>query len=264
MKKLALILSLILSLHSVVRRDDIPDELYIEFGQEPEFMCVGLVKGDKSRGTGTLIDPYTVLTAAHVVSGNEEIAFLIFNPESQSIVTIEGTAQIHENFVMVETESGGITEIHNDIALIHLATPIYFVTPAKLNYKIIIPPFNFISAGFGGTRTDSLTPFFYDLKKRGYESTVYLFNPYNNSDEFYITGFSTDHPDELHRLGGFSVFGDSGSGAFYAYNRTHYLFGILSMYVHANMNPGNYDLNYFLPIAPYEDWIESNRSVLCH
>ncbi len=259
MKKLAILLSLILSLHSVVRRDDTADELYIEFAKEPEFMCVGLIKGDKCTGTGTLIDPYTVLTAAHVVNDNPGITFLIFNPESRAMVTIEGTTQIHEDFVMIETENGDVSEIHNDIALIHLASPVYFVTPAKLDYRVKVPPFSFISAGYGGTRTDSLTPFFYDLKKRGYTSTVYLLASYNNSDVFYISGFSPDHTNKSSRLEGFAVFGDSGSGAFYSHNRTHYLFGVLSLYVHVN----SFDFNYFVPIAPYEKWIESNRSASC-
>lgn len=253
MKKLVLLLSLILSLHAVVRRDDIADELYIEFGLEPEFRCVGLIKGENARGTGVLIDPYTVLTAAHVLDDNPNIMFLLFNPETSEMVTIEGTSKIHENYVLIPGETGGISEIHNDIGLIHLATPVYFVEPAKLDYRTIVPPFNFISAGYGGTRRDSLSPFFYDLKKRGYTSTIFVMNEYDKYDNFYISAFSEDSP--VARLEGFSVYGDSGSGAFYPHNRKYYLFAVLSLYVRFK----DFDFNYFTPIGPHQEWIEKNQ-----
>ncbi|MBM3193603.1 MAG: S1 family peptidase [Chlamydiae bacterium] len=253
MKKFFLFFLLLLSLDAVVRRDDVADELYIEFGLEPEFMCVGLIKGEKSTGTGTLIDPYTVLTAAHVVDENPGITFHLFNPEAKEMVRVEGTPQIHEEYILIESEKGGVFQVHNDIALIHLQSPIYFVEPAKLDYRAKAPPFNFISAGYGGTRRDSLTPFFYDLKKRGYTSSIYLFHSTEYFDDFYISGFSKENPTS--RLNGFSVYGDSGSGAFFAHNRKYYLFAVLSLYVHEK----DYDFNYFTPIGPYKEWIEKNR-----
>ena len=93
-------LFLLSSVHGVVRRSDVPDEAYIHFGKDQRFAAVGMIRGVVGGATGTLIDPYTVLTVAHLINlcGNV-VHFSLFDPSAQKMVTVRGQVQPHEDFL---------------------------------------------------------------------------------------------------------------------------------------------------------------------
>jgi len=56
-------------------QSDIPVEEYESFASEPQFVAVGELNGDDFLCTATLIDPYTIITAAHCFGMGGEIEF---------------------------------------------------------------------------------------------------------------------------------------------------------------------------------------------
>jgi hypothetical protein len=244
-------------MNGVIRRHDIPDSTYIEFGDRSEFACVGLIRGLFTTGTATLIDPHTVLTAAHVVKNEgEEALFEIYNPLENKTVAIKGRVQIHKDFVFTKNAKNYVKGIYSDLALIHLSSPIYFVSPANLDYEKKSPPFSFCSVGFGKTKTESNSLLFFDLKKRGFTNKIRDLFISNWCDESFIAYFDPPHSEESTSLEGIGAMGDSGSGAFTLENGTFSLFGIITS-LHGKGNYGSYNL--ITPLHNYQDWIEENR-----
>lgn len=257
MRILALLFMLFATLQGVVRRDDIPDSVYLNFGSDPRFSCVGLIKGSIGSATGTLIDPYTVLTVAHVVKNNgAEIVFDIMDPSTRQMISIRGQIQVHEGFIYTQSDNRLVKEIHNDIALIHLYSPIYSIQPAQLDYMDKHSVFSFISAGFGKSGPGSSGPVSLDFEKRGFSNKILelLSEPW--CDSCYISFFDSPDSDDCSNLEGIGTQGDSGAGTFTDSDGTLRLFGL----IHLLAGKGDYNsFNLILPLAPYADWIESNR-----
>lgn len=247
----------LLSLEGVVRRDDILDSSYIEFGKSPHFSSVGIVKGFLTNGVGTLIDPFTVLTAAHIIQNDgEELLFEIYNPEEEKVISIKGFAKIHEGFVYTKTAKNFIKNLHNDLALIYLSSPIYFVKPATLDYEKKSLPISFTSAGFGKTKNASETFLFLDFQKRGFSGLISSSFSKNWCDESYISYFDPPYSTESSPLEGIGVTGDSGSGVFLSQQDTAHLFGIITILC-GKGNYGSYNL--ITPLYPHREWIEKNK-----
>ncbi len=257
MRILALLFMLVSTLQGVVRRDDIPDSEYLNFGSDPRFSCVGLINGSIGSATGTLIDPYTVLTVAHVVkSDGAEVIFNILDPSTKQMITISGKTQVHEGFIYTQSDKHLVQEIHNDIALIHLYSPIYTIQPAEIDYSVKHSAFSFISAGFGKNGPGTSGPASLDLEKRGFSNKIseLLSEPW--CDECYISFFDNPDSEACSSMEGIGSQGDSGAGTFIATNETFHLFGL----IHLLAGKGSYDsFNLILPISSYADWIESNR-----
>ncbi len=257
MKMAILLLILITSLQAVIRRDDVPDSEYINFAKDPRFSCVGLVKGSIGSSTGTLIDPYTVLTVAHgVKTAREEVVFNIANPLTGKIASIKGFIQIHEDYIYTYDDAKHVKEIHNDIALIHLASPVNFVTPATLDYIDIQNKTSFVSAGFGKNGVGNSDTTYYDKEQRGFTNNISEFLSEEWCDNCYISYFDAPNTIECSPLEGVGAQGDSGAGVFRIKNNTFYLIGI----IHLLAGKGAYgSYNLILPITPYMEWIEKNR-----
>ena len=86
-----------------------------------EFDNVGLVTADAYYGSGTLIHPRVVITAAHVVQGKEKITFYLETEEG--VKSIEGKALIHPDYEKNHKNQGKSIHFENmacDAALIIL------------------------------------------------------------------------------------------------------------------------------------------------
>lgn len=256
MWKLPVLLILVAALQGVVRRDDVPDSEYLRFGKDGRFDPIGIVMSGIGNATGTLIDPYTVLTVAHIAPHGGLVQFRIENPSNHISHCVNGSAQIHEGFYFTQNDQGVVLEIHNDIALIHLSSPIHFVRPVLLDYDTKRMGLFFISAGFGASGTGSSGPTFLDFKKRGFTNFI---------PEIWHTPLGAEcFPSLLDRPGspwqtrleGLGARGDSGSPTFTEMDGNFLLFGM----IHLLSGTGTYgSYNIIVPIALYRDWIETNR-----
>lgn len=252
------IVLLIFALHlqGVVRRADLSDNQYIGFGRDPRFACVGLLKSPKGCATGTLIDPFTVLTAAHVVSDGFDAFFYVKDPKKDTLIAIKGVAHVHPCFIYVQNECGLVQEIHHDIALIHLSSPIRHIRPACLNYHRKELPFCFVSAGFGKHGSGMSGPITLDQKRRGFTNRITEILSDTWCDDYFISYFDAPESCECTHLEALAVHGDSGAPVFIESDGAFHLFGIVNLLA-GNGKYGSF--NAILPIIYYQNWIESNR-----
>lgn len=108
----------------IIRHDRTP-QAYVDLGASPAYAPVGLVEesiGNRAgfTGSGTLIAPNWVLTAAHVVEDADSVSF-----------NINSTAHAARDWFPHPKWNGDLVRGY-DLALVRLAEPITDIEPAKL------------------------------------------------------------------------------------------------------------------------------------
>ncbi len=86
------------------------------------FASVGMVRADGFRGTGTLIHPKVVITAAHIVQNSKSLHFAI--EENKKTTLVKGFAVCHPGYVGMTSEKISRNDMDVDLALIFLETPL--------------------------------------------------------------------------------------------------------------------------------------------
>lgn len=123
--------ALVVNLPSIAGRHDVTEQQYLKLGED--FASVGTIVG---MGTGTLVAPKWVLTAAHVteffvrIAPDKDKRFFVVNGKPYKIVEVYFPPErIHRPFT-----SGDISPEDNvhDIALVKLSEPVDDVKPAVI------------------------------------------------------------------------------------------------------------------------------------
>jgi hypothetical protein len=250
MKKLLLTLFLSLSL-SAIHIDNFDDlDAHKSMCYREEFDAVGIVFCTDQYGTGTLIHPNVVLTAAHVVEGKSEITFYIYSID-QGIKAIKGRAVIHPDYEkIVKNPEEGISKenMPYDVALVFLEEAVNGVDYPTLSSSAAPIPSDYFAVGYGQWNGD-LPENVLERKLSGFSFTTELSedgslifaNCFNFMD---INLFGTGRP------------GDSG-GPLMQIAEEKVIFGILSCLLNDTDNKENLNPTFciYSSVHSYLDWI---------
>jgi hypothetical protein len=241
--------------HAATIRDDQPDASYLALANLPEYAAVGqFVNSWGYTGSGTLIAPDWVLTAAQV-----------FTAASAGTFTINGTAYSTSRLFSHPGWHTGGEFSGNDFGLAQLSTPVTGVAPAKLytGTAEVGEIATFVGFGLTGTgltgygRMDNAKRAFQNVADGDFGNPVVLLgsdfdNPHSPADN----GFGLSAPLTLE---GCVAPGDSGGGVFVTIADSTYLAGVVSFLASSdkNSNADYGDVSGFGRVSAATPWIKS-------
>lgn len=267
-------------LHAGTRRDDVADVNFVNLGADPRYASVGRflysVGASGYIASGVLISPQWVLTAAHVVGGND---FLGGGISNMSFTLFSGA----NSFVYTAMEwiphpgwaaTSGDLLAGYDIGLVRLDANVTGFQPATLYPGDSIPIQAGTIVGFGNTGT-GLTGFqqgTYGTKRAGQNmidaqgdgtsiSSSIVFADFDRPGVPSESVLGSSTPLALEYL---SAPGDSGGGLFVTEGVNTYLLGITSFgwgYTDGNANADYGDLAGFTTVSSFQAWIETTTAV---
>jgi hypothetical protein len=236
-------------------RDDRPDANYLALANTPAYAPVGtLVNSWGYNGSATLIAPDWLLTAAHNLIAANSATF-----------TLNGVAYTSSQLFLNPNWQSSNPMSPYDVGLVHLATPVLGVSPARLytDSTEIGQIGTFVGWGLTGTgltgylRLDNQRRAFQNVIDGDFGNPSLLLgadfdNPHNPAD----TSFGDFNPLDLE---GAVAPGDSGGGVFITVDSQTYLAGVISFIAATDGNPNaDYgDVSGFGRVSGFHPWIVS-------
>lgn len=235
------------SVWSATIRDDVPDSDYVALGNDPAFAAVGTFSANLT-GCGILLSPDWVLTAAHLILGNN----------NSGTFTLNGTAYSSTQIITDPNWDGNASD-GSDFALVHLSSSLSNILPPPLysDSSLLGQTATFVGYGLTGTGLTGYRTL--DGQKRGFQDVVDVNNVYFGNTNF-VFGATFDSPTNgALPLEGCVAPGDSGGGVFVLDGSQYYLAGVISFVAATDGNPNSSysDISGFDSIAPAMPWIAS-------
>ena len=237
-----------------VRRHDVADSVHLQLAEEPAYASVGRVDSPAALGSGSLLAPQWVLTAAHVVEDATEVTFTL------------NTAAYTAAAWHLHPDWAGAAGSEGDLALIELTTPVWEADPAVLYTASdeVDREATIVGYGQSGTGDTGAVPGTSGTKRAGDNVIGGLGSVYNYSDVFVLSDL--DDP----RTGGtgkaaaldreyLGAPGDSGGGWFVDVGGHTYLAAVTSFAFAPTDGFLNYDYDDVMGatrVSQYAAWIE--------
>jgi secreted trypsin-like serine protease len=253
---------------SAVLRKDVPIEKYLKYGKRPEFSCVGeLINGQGScDGTCVLIANRFVLTAAHAHSLYE----------NGTITCKFGERTYKVRHVIIHPRYNRKTFYGPDLAVLELEDTVGHIEPATLNQNInekgkrgSIIGYGYIR--FGGFPT---TPLCFGHRIGGenmIDSIGGKQDSVSHQPMMLLADFDSPRGNRCDNVMGSpkalplefgTSAGDSGAGIFFKERSQWFLAGIVHGTTHM-VNPSAYgEVDLFIRVSIYCDWIKSTIQLL--
>jgi hypothetical protein len=214
-----------LSDFAITTRDDVPDSSYVALGASLDYVSVGTVSS-RLTGSGILIAPDWVLTAAHNIIASSSGSF-----------TINGTTYTADELLRDPNYQPSNEFAGHDFGLMHLSTSVTAIPPMALYTGFVdsgqigtFVGFGFTGTGLTGYRT-------IDGQKRAFQD--YIDQDFGDPSAVLGTFFDNPHTStNVLPLEGCAAFGDSGGGVFLSDGSQSYLAGVISFVASTN-GPSN-------------------------
>ncbi len=244
-------------------RSDRDDALYLQLADEPEYDAVGMIQWDEDgsayNGSGVVIADEWVLTAGHIVGGNDAagggISRMRFRVGGRTYTVAEWIPH------PVWTSTNGSIETGVDLGLVRLARPslvdsavVYEDRDEQSEIGTIV--------GFGSTGTGTTGNTITTTQKRAGNNVIDLVQDkiievdFDNPTRRRDSSMGSSTPLDLEYL---PASGDSGGGLFIDTPDGTKLVGITSYTaaIDAWVDSDYGDIGGFIRVSSYLDWIES-------
>lgn len=263
-------------LQAGTRRHDVADVNFINLGADPRYDSVGRFLYSVGSGSfiasGVLISPEWVLTAAHVVQGNDllggGLTGLTFSLSSG------GTNFAYTGMQWIPHPGWAATEGNvlagYDIGLVRLDRPVSMIEPALVysSLSVSIQPGTIVGYGSTGTGLTGFIPGSAGTKLAGQNMIDGIGDGISISSSVLFVDFDAPSNPALNVTGSsvplameyLSAPGDSGGGLFITQGANTYLLGITSFgwgRIDGNPNSSYGDLAGFVAVSPFLDWINT-------
>jgi MYXO-CTERM domain-containing protein len=262
------------------RRHDVDDVFFTNLAADPRYQSVGRflysVGSSGYIASGVLISPEWVLTAAHVVEGND---FLGGGVTNMTFTLFSGASSfVYTAMEWIPHPGWGATSgdylAGYDIGLVRLSSSVTGFQPATLypNDTLAVQAGTIVGFGHTGTGLTGFQQGTFGTKRAGQNMIDAQGDGVTISSGILFTDF--DHPgDPSESLIGdsaplaleyLSAPGDSGGGLFITEGVNTYLLAITSFgwgYTDSNPDADYGDLAGFTATRPFQAWIETTTAV---